>query len=145
MFILDTNVVSELRKAKAGKADGNVAAWATRVSPASLFLSAISILELETGVLIAERRDPVQGAVLRDWMELHVLPAFAGRVLSIDTAIAQRCARLHVPDRRPYHDAIIAASALVHGLTVVTRNVGDFEPTGAAVLNPWDESPDEGA
>jgi len=144
MYILDTNVVSELRKAKAGKADRNVAAWAAGVSPASLFLSAISILELETGVLIIERRDSAQGAVLRDWMDLHVLPAFAGRVLSIDTVIAQRCARLHVPDRRPYRDAIIAASALVHGLTVVTRNVGDFEPTGVAVLNPWDEGSQEG-
>ena len=138
MFLLDTNVVSELRKAKTGRADKNVVAWAASVSPASLFLSAISILELETGVLIVERRDAAQGAVLRTWMDQQVLPAFEGRVLSIDTTIAQRCVRLHVPDRRPYHDAILAASALVHGLTVVTRNVEDFGPTGAAVLNPWE-------
>ena len=137
MFLLDTNVVSELRKAKAGKADKNVAAWATRVSPGGLFLSAITILELETGALLVERRDPAQGAILRAWLDGHVLPAFAGRVLAVDTAVAQRCARLHVPDPRADGDALIAATALVHGMTVVTRNVADFEPTGVPTLNPW--------
>jgi predicted nucleic acid-binding protein len=138
MFVLDTNVVSELRKAKAGKADRNLTAWAASVSPGALFLSAITILELETGVLQVERRDGTQGAILRAWLDSHVLPAFAGRVLAVDTAVAQRCARLHVPDPRAERDALIAATALVHGMTVVTRNVSDFVRTGVDLLNPWE-------
>jgi predicted nucleic acid-binding protein len=137
MFVLDTNVVSELRKAKAGKADKNVTAWAASVSLGGLFLSVITILELETGVLLVERRDPAQGAMLRAWLDSHVLPAFAGRILAVDLAVAQRCARLQVPDRLADRDALIAATALVHGMTVVTRNVADFEPTGVPILNPW--------
>lgn len=137
MFVLDTNVVSELRKAAAGKADPNVAAWAASVAAASLFLSAISILELEVGVLLVARRDAKQGEMLRLWLDRHVLPTFAGRVLAVDTPVALRCARLHVPDHRADRDALIAATALVHGMTVVTRNVADFEPTGVPFLNPW--------
>ena len=143
MFVLDTNVVSELRKAKVGIADKNVVAWAGSVSAGSLFLSVITLLELETGVLLVERRDAVQGGVLRTWLDRHVLPAFAGRVLAVDVAVAQRCARLHVPDRRSERDALIAATALVHGMTVVTRNVADFEPTGVAVFDPWKAFPQE--
>lgn len=137
MFILDTNVVSELRKAKAGKADKHVAAWAASMPPSRLFLSVMTILELETGVLLVERRDPAQGAVLRDWLDNRVLPAFADRVLAVDTAVARCCAKLHVPDRCADRDALIAATALVHGMTVVTRNVADFEPTGVPIVNPW--------
>ncbi len=132
MFVLGTNVVSELRKAKA---DRKVTAWAASVPPGSLFLSVITILELETSVLLVERRDPAQGAVLRAWMNSHVLPAFAGRVLDVDTAVVQRCARLHVSEPRADRDALIAATALVHGMTVVTRNVADFESTGVAIVN----------
>ncbi|MBP8097911.1 MAG: type II toxin-antitoxin system VapC family toxin [Arenimonas sp.] len=137
MFLLDTNVVSELRKIRFGKADKNVARWADGVDAADLYLSAISIQELEIGVLLAERRDPAQGAVFRAWMDNHVLPAFSGRILAVDTAVAQRSARLHVPDPRPVRDGLIAATGLVHGMTVVTRDVTDFEPTGVAILNPW--------
>lgn len=137
MFLLDTNVISELRKAKSGKADKNVVSWANNVSAARLFLSVITILEIETGVLLIESRDPSQGAVLRSWLNAHVLPAFSERILPFDTAVAQRCARLHVPDRRSDRDSIIAATALVHGMTIVTRNVDDFEPTGVEILNPW--------
>lgn len=137
MYLLDTNVVSELRKAKSSKVDANVVAWAASVPPLSLFLSAITVLELETGVLLVERRDPAQGGVLRVWLNDHVLPAFAGRILAVDTVVAQRCARLHVPDPRADRDALIAATALTHGLTVVTRNAADFAPTGVQILNPW--------
>ena len=140
MYLLDTNVISELRKSKAGKADKNVIAWAATVPVVSLFLSAITILEIETGVLLIERRDKAQGHILRLWLESHVLPAFAGRILSVDTIVAQRCARLHVPVNRAERDSLIAATALVHGMTVVTRNTVDFYPTGVNVLNPW-ESP----
>jgi toxin FitB len=137
MYLLDTNIVSELRKAKSGKADTNVKAWAESVSATSLFLSAITILELEAGILLIERRDPTQGAMLRAWLDGHVLPAFSGRILPVDVAVAQRCAKLHVPAPRPHRDALIAATALVHGMTVVTRNVVDFESTGVEIFNPW--------
>ena len=126
-----------MRKAKGGKADKNVTAWAESVSATSLFLPVITILELETGILLIERRDPGQGAILRVWLDGHVLPAFDGRILAVDFAVAQRCAKLNVPDPRPHRDALIAATALVHGMTVVTRNVADFEPTGVEIFNPW--------
>ncbi|EIN7571615.1 type II toxin-antitoxin system VapC family toxin [Salmonella enterica] len=137
MYVLDTNVVSELRKARTGKIDANVAAWAESIDASALFVSSITIMELELGILSVERRDAVQGSRLRSWLEQHVLPEFSGRTLPVDTAVALRCARLHVPDKRSERDAIIAATALVHGMTVVTRNVADFEPTGVAIINPW--------
>lgn len=138
MYVLDTNVVSELRKAGSGKADPQVVAWAASVSAEVLHISAITILELETGVLQVQRRDPKQGAMLRAWLDQQVLPAFSGRVLPVDTAVAQRCAAQHVPDPRSERDALIAATALVHGFTVVTRNMADFAATGVALLNPWE-------
>jgi predicted nucleic acid-binding protein len=141
MYILDTNVISELRKA--GKTHQNVKKWAERLPSASLYISVISVLELEIGILLIERRDKdrrdkEQGAILRAWMDRHVLPTFSGRILAIDTAVAQRCATLHVPNPRSDRDALIAATALVHDLTVATRNVADFEHTGVGVLNPWE-------
>ena len=136
MYILDTNVVSELRKAK--KAHQNVKKWAQPLPVASLYLSVISVLELEIGILLIERRDQEQGAILRTWMDRHVLPTFSGRILAIDLAVAQRCATLHVPNPRSDRDALIAATALVHGLTVATRNVADFERMGVGVFNPWE-------
>ena len=137
MYVLDTNVISEFRKASIGKADRQVAAWANSVSMESMFLSSVCILELELGTLLMERRDTVQGAILRAWMEDFVLPAFAERILVVDTPVALRGAALQVPNPRSYRDALIAATALVHGMTVVTRNVKDFKDTGVALLNPW--------
>ena len=139
MFILDTNVVSELRKAKAGKADANVVAWAAAQDPAALFLSAITLLELEMGVRLAERRDSAQGGALRAWMTGRVLPAFEGRVLAVDGPVALCCAALHVPAPRSDRDALIAATGIVHSMPVVTRNVADFEGTGVRIINPWDD------
>ena len=136
-FLLDTNVVSELRKSRSGKAHPKVTAWAAKVPAGSLYLSAITLLELEMGVLQIERRDPAQGAIIRAWLDGQVLPAFAGRVLAVDTTVALQCARLHVPDRLSERDAMIAATAMVHGMTVVTRNVGDFKSSGVPVLDPW--------
>ena len=140
MFILDTNVISELRKAGDGKADANVVAWLSSVDAGALYLSAITLMEIELGILRIERRDPAQGARLRAWMDQHILPEFTDRTLPVDTAVALRCASLHVPDPRPERDAFIAATALAHGMTVVTRNVADFAPTGVPLLNPWDAS-----
>lgn len=87
---------------------------------------------------MVQRRDAAQGVVLRAWIDGRVLPAFEGRILAVDMAVAQRCARLHVPDPRAERDALIAATALVHGLTVATRNVADFQPMGVDLLNPWE-------
>jgi predicted nucleic acid-binding protein len=134
MYVLDTNLVSELRKVGASKANPGVVAWTRGVDAGDMYVSAITIMELELGVLAIERKDAAQGAILRTWLDQKVLPEFTKRILPVDTAVAQRCARLHVPDKR---DALIAATALVHGMTVVTRNADDFHPTGVMVLNPW--------
>ena len=138
MFVLDPDVVSELRKGKAGQADRHVAAWASGVPAEVLFVSAITILELATGVLLVRHHDPRQGAMLRVWLDHHVLPAFSGRVQPVETAVAQRSAALHVPDPRSVRDVLIAAIAMVHNMTVVTRNGADVAATGVALLNPWD-------
>ena len=140
MFILDTNVISELRKAGDGKADANVIAWLSSVDAGSLYLSAITLMEIELGVLRIERRDPLQGARLRAWVDQRILPEFADRTLPVDLAVALRCAPLHVPNPRPERDAFIAATALVHGMTIVTRNLADFATIGVPLVNPWDAS-----
>lgn len=137
IYLLDTNVVSELRKIGDGKADANVVAWIDAEDAVSFYISAITILELERGILGVQRRDAAQGARLRSWLDNHVRPEFAGRILPIDDAIATRCAHLHIPDRRNEADALIAATALVHCMTVVTRNVRDFEGAGVVIVDPW--------
>ena len=135
-YVLDTNVVSELRKAGAGQANAKVSAWIANVDTSALFLSAITVMELEIGIQRAERKDPRQGIVLRAWMNGRVMRTFAAQVLPTDVKIARRCAALHVPDRRSERDALIPATALVHGMIVVTRNVADFTPLGTPLLNP---------
>jgi hypothetical protein len=137
MYLLDTNVVSELRKQTSGKADEKVVAWAKSVPADSLYLSVITIMELEMGVLAIQRKDVRQGNLLRLWLDTQVIPAFSNRTIAIDVAIAQCCASLHIPDPRSERDALIAATAIVNGMTVVTRNLIDFEPTGVKLLNPW--------
>jgi predicted nucleic acid-binding protein len=138
MYLLDTNVISELRRAGDGRADANVVAWLSGMDAAAFYLSAITLLELELGILRVERRDIPQGAMLRRWMDSRILPEFAERTLPIDAAVALRCARLHVPDPRSDRDALIAATALVHGMSVVTRNLADFAQTGVPLVNPWE-------
>ena len=137
MYLLDTNVLSELRKRRSGRIDPAVEAWANAADPARLHLSVITIMEVELGIAQLDRRDGAQAATLRLWLHEKVLPAFAGRILPIDTPIAVRCAHLHVPDPRSERDAWIAATGLVHGLTVVTRNIADFAATGVRLLDPW--------
>ena len=105
MFLLDTNVISELRKAGDGKADVKVVAWVSSVDAATLNLSAITLMEIELGVLRIERRDAAQGARLRAWMAHHILPEFLDRILPVDAAVALRCASLHVPNPRSVRDA----------------------------------------
>jgi toxin FitB len=135
MFVLDTNVLSELRRP--GRANANVVAWSNATTASQTFIAAITVLEIECGTLMMERRDSKQGRRLREWSD-RTFQQFRGRILPIDDAVAMRCARLHVPNLSPERDAWIAATALVHGMTVVTRNVADFAPTGVKVFNPWD-------
>ncbi|MCY3862379.1 MAG: type II toxin-antitoxin system VapC family toxin [bacterium] len=127
MYVLDTSIVSEIRKIKAGRADPAVAAWSSRVSAGLTFVSVVTIQELEHGVLLAERRDPKSEAVLRNWLDGDVARAFEQRILPVDTVVARVAASLHVPDPAPVIDALIAATALANGMTVVTLNTRDFE------------------
>jgi toxin FitB len=143
MFLLDTNVVSALRRLE--RADANARAWSLATPAAHYAISVVTVLDLERGVLRIERRDAAQGAILRRWLEHEVLMPLAARILPVDTAVARRAATLHVPDPRPEGDALIAATAMVHGLTVVTRNTADFATAGVAVLNPWLAQPAGGA
>jgi predicted nucleic acid-binding protein len=138
MYLIDTNVISELRKERAGRADARVVNWARRVGVGQMFVAAHTLFELELGVLLLQRRDPVQAAVLRGWLQQSVLNAFEGRILPASGEAALRYTALHVARTRPERDAWIAATALVHGMTVVTRNVEDFQPMDVVVLNPWD-------
>jgi predicted nucleic acid-binding protein len=134
MFLLDTNVLSELRRPE--RAHPGVVRWADGIPAAQFFISAISLLEIERGALRIARKDAAQGNVLRAWIDEQILTRFEGRLLPVDAAVALQGARLHVPDPRPERDTLIAATALVHGMTVVTRNVEDFSATGARVFNP---------
>jgi predicted nucleic acid-binding protein len=141
MYLLDTNVLSELRKRRSGKIDPAVEAWAGSVDQIDMYLSVITVMEVELGIALLERHDTRQAGVLRLWLHEKVIPAFAGRVLLIDTAIALRCARLHVPNFNGERDALIAATGLVHDLTIVTRNVNDFMKTGVELVDPWTYKP----
>ena len=138
MFVLDTNVVSELRKVRAGKADPGVSEWASGVPWGQMFLSSITIQELEHGVLLADRVDPSKGRLLRRWLDGSVMSVFDQRVLAVDATVARRAAALHVPDPAPFRDALIGATALVRQMTMVTRNVEDFSRfDGLEIIDPW--------
>jgi toxin FitB len=137
MYLLDTNVVSELRKVASGKADLQVAAWSKRVSEDALFISVITVQELEIGARLLLRRDEAQGTMLTEWIQSYVLPFFADRVLPVDLPVARASVGLHVPNPKPIRDGLIAATAQVHDLTVVTRNVRDFVECNVRLINPW--------
>jgi predicted nucleic acid-binding protein len=138
IYLLDTNVISELREPRARRPDPSVLRWFRGVSPASFYLSVVTVMELELGILQLKRRDPARAAVLRAWLNDHVLIVFAGRILPVDIEIAQRAAALHSPTRIAELDEFIAATAFVHQMTVVTRNISHFAPTGVSTLNPWE-------
>ena len=140
MFLLDTNVVSQFRKVGDGTANTFVTKWVSGQEASTLFISVLTLMELEIGILRIERRDAGQGRRLRTWFERHVLPEFEERTLPVDAAVALKCARMHVPDPRAERDALIAATAMVHGMTVVTGNRTDFEATGVAFIDPWAEN-----
>ncbi|MFI0847395.1 type II toxin-antitoxin system VapC family toxin [Mesorhizobium sp. IMUNJ 23232] len=135
-FLLDTNVISEMRRPE--RAALPVLTWVSAQAEETLWCSVISILELEMGALQALRRDKLKGTMLRSWIDERVLPRFQDRIVAIDTVVALKCAALHVPDPKPDRDAYIAATALVHNLTVITRNTRDFASTGVKLFNPWE-------
>lgn len=138
MYVLDTNVVSEIRKVAAGRADPNVAGWVDGVDIEVTFISVLTVYELELGIMRLEHRDPPAGAVLRRWLDDDVRAAFGGRVLAVDSAVAVRAAGLHRPRSAPVVDALIGATALVHGMTLVTRNVADFARfADLEIVDPW--------
>jgi predicted nucleic acid-binding protein len=135
MFLLDTNVISHLRRPD--RANPRVVKWADSIPAVQFFLSVISVFEIELGALQIARRDAAQGKILRAWINDQILVRFESRILAIDGIVALRCAPLHIPDPRSERHSMIAATALVHGMTVVTRNVADFAATGVTLLNPW--------
>lgn len=137
MYLLDTNLVSELRKVRTGKADAGVSAWADLTPSSRMSVSVVTLLELEAGVVRVESRDPSKGKVLRAWFDGFVLPAFERRCLPVDATVARQAAAYRARTTCDLADALIAATAHVHRLTVVTRNVHDFETLGVRVLNPW--------
>ena len=140
MYLLDTNVISELRKHSKGTVDTQVSQWFSAAASHTLYTSVICLLELERGALSVARRDARQGQVLLDWINNQVRPSFAGRVLPIDEKVASLGAAMHVPNPRSEADALIAATAMAHGLAVVTRNVRDFAPMGVRTVNPWGDA-----
>jgi toxin FitB len=135
MFVLDTNVISELRHGKPNQSLA-VRAWATAQPSSSFYLSAITLLELEMGIQALERKTPPQGSALRIWLN-SVRLGFSGRILAFTENTAPICAALHIPNPRSDRDAMIAATAIEHGFTVVTRNEIDFVQTGVTIINPW--------
>ena len=135
MFLLDTNVISELRHGKPHQSTA-VRSWAEEQPVQQLYLSSITVLELQMGVLRMERKDRSQGNVLRVWLDA-VFQQFDGQVLPFAAETARRCDAMHVPDAKNMRDSMIAATALQHGLAVVTRNVGDFEGSKIKLINPW--------
>jgi predicted nucleic acid-binding protein len=139
MHLLDTEVVFELRNAKSGAAGAGLAAWAAGVARTSLYISAVTLLELETGAARVERKDKAAGLALRGWLDGQVAPAFDGRVLPVDAAVVRRCTQLSVGGGR---DALLAATALEHGLTLVTRDVAAFKAMRVKLFNPWGYVPD---
>ena len=137
MYLLDTETAAELRKASMRRGDQSLRDWAGSVDVKDVYLSAITLQELEMGVRLSERDDPKRGAVLRDWMSRQVLHHLSARVLPINTAIALKAAELHGQRARTLSHAFIAATASVQGLSVVTRKVASFSDMGVSIVNPW--------
>ncbi len=138
MFLLDTNIVSESRKLGTGRVDPYAARWLAGVDAEATYISAMTAFELERAVRLIERRDPAQGAALRDWLDRQVMATYEDRTLPLSRDVALICAGLHIPDPKSERDAWIAATAIEAGLTLATRNVADFAWMGVELLNPFD-------
>ncbi len=131
MFLVDTNVVPELRKTS--RCHPRAAAWQSE----ECFLSVVSLLEIRLGIELVRRMDPRQAGLLSEWLERRVKAGFAGRIVPVDEADAERCGLPHAERPRSFRDGVIPATAAVRGLAVVTRNTKDFAGGGVEVLNPW--------
>jgi predicted nucleic acid-binding protein len=135
MFLLDTNVVSDLRRPK--RITPAAERWFGAVDADELYISTVTVFEIQHGIVELRRRDPQRAAHLQGWLDTAVLAAFAGRIIALDTIAAQRCAELHAGRARWDADRMIAAIALSRGMTLVTRNVGDFASMGVNVFDPF--------
>jgi len=138
MFLLDTNVVSEYRKIQSNKADPNFVSWQQNIMPHLLYISAVTLMELNIGVLAKERKDKATGLILRAWLENKVIPAFEDRILPIDADVALICSEMHVPNNKSFRDAFIGATAKSNNMKLVTRNVADFKDMNISIINPWE-------
>lgn len=141
MYLLDTNVISEMRKVKTGKANANVMAWLGSRFPHDFYINAVIKMELERGILAMQRKDPIQGEYLRRWQQAFFDEFLINPVLPITETTAQLCAKLHVPDHASENDAWIASSAIEHRLMLVTGNTADFKRTGVRLFNPFEPHP----
>lgn len=139
MYLLDTNIISELRLIPKNKANIHVEQWAKSCKSHQFFVSTISLMELEKGCLLKKRKDTQQGDMLLKWFYHTVIPSFENCILVIDTLVASVCASLHIPNPRPENDTWIAATAIVHDLILVTRNVKDYAGLPVKILNPFNE------
>ena len=138
MYLLNTNIISELKKLDSGKIHPQVQRWAYSINLMQTKISVVSIIEIRTGILSLARKDQAQAASLDNWFTNRLLPAYRTRTLSVDTEVALICAHLHIPAKRPINDAYISATAIAHNLTLVTRNVRDFQGLPLILENPFE-------
>lgn len=142
MYLLDTNIISELRLLPKNRANANFVAWASQFPDDRIFyINSVVVMELERGVMLKQRKDPEQGNILANWLYNEILPSFSGRILNIDKAVAHVCSSLHVPNPKPENDAWIAATAIAHGMTLVTHNVKDFNGINVDIIDPFKFTP----
>ena len=138
MYLLDTNIISELKKLDSGKIHPQVQRWAYSINLMQTKISVVSITEIRTGILSLARKDQAQAASLDNWFTNRLLPAYRTKTLPVDAKVALIYAQLNVPNKRPINDAYIAATAIAHKLKLVTRNIQDFQGIPITLENPFE-------